>query len=50
MGGFAENVQGDQIGGIINTYGQSADDVVCLLTSLRQLAQSFPEDQQDDAL
>lgn len=49
-GGFAETVQGNQVGGIINNYGQNADDVVRLLTSLRQLSQAFPEDQKADIL
>ena len=49
-GGFAETVQGNQVGGIINNYGQNADDVVRLLTSLRQLSQAFPEEQKADVL
>ncbi len=49
-GGFAETVQGNQNGGIINNYGQNADDIVRLLTSLRQLAQTFPETQKEDVL
>ncbi|PZV07887.1 MAG: pentapeptide repeat-containing protein [Leptolyngbya sp.] len=49
-GGFAETVQGNQVGGIINNYGQNADDVVRLLTSLRQLSQTFPEEQKADVL
>lgn len=49
-GGFAETVQGNQVGGIINNYGQNADDVVHLLTSLRQLSQAFPEEQKADVL
>lgn len=49
-GGFAETVQGNQNAGIINNYGQKADDIVRLLTSLRQLSQAFPEDQRADIL
>lgn len=49
-GGFAETVQGDQVGGIINNYGQNANDIIRLLTSLRTLAQAFPENQQEDVL
>lgn len=49
-GGFAETVQGNQNGGIINNYGQNANDIVRLLTSLRQLSQAFPEDQRADVL
>ncbi|MEM8809927.1 MAG: pentapeptide repeat-containing protein, partial [Cyanobacteria bacterium P01_G01_bin.38] len=49
-GGFAETVQGDQIGGTINNYGAKLDDITQLITSLRELAQSFPAEQKDDAL
>ncbi|MBD2111264.1 MULTISPECIES: pentapeptide repeat-containing protein [Cyanophyceae] len=51
-GGFAETiqVQGNNVGGIINNYGQNADDVVRLLTSLRQLSEAFPEEQKADVL
>jgi hypothetical protein len=30
-GGFAETVQGNQIGGVINNYGQKAEDIIRLL-------------------
>ncbi|NEQ46592.1 MAG: hypothetical protein F6K00_24830 [Leptolyngbya sp. SIOISBB] len=49
-GGFAETVQGDQYGGVINNYGQNADDIVRLLTALRIWSQALPEAQQDDVL
>lgn len=49
-GGFAEIVQGDQVGGIINNYGQNADRVMHLLKSLQGLVQSFPQEQQEDLL
>ncbi|MBD2233092.1 pentapeptide repeat-containing protein [Phormidium tenue] len=51
-GGFAETiqVQGNNVGGIINNYGQNSDDVVRLLTSLRELSQAFPEEQKADVL
>lgn len=51
-GGFAETiqVQGNNVGGIINNYGQNADDVVRLITSLRQLSEAFPEEQKADVL
>jgi uncharacterized protein YjbI with pentapeptide repeats len=45
-GGFAEVVKGNQYGGTINNYGQNTDDIVRLLTSLRDLAQEFPEAQR----
>ncbi|MGB3309160.1 MAG: pentapeptide repeat-containing protein [Nodosilinea sp.] len=45
-GGFAETVQGNQIGGVINNYRSNADDIVRLLFSLGELSQAFPEDQQ----
>jgi hypothetical protein len=46
-GGFAEVVKGNQYGGTINNYGQNTDDIVRLLTSLRDLAQEFPEAQRE---
>ncbi|MBD2107594.1 pentapeptide repeat-containing protein [Nodosilinea sp. FACHB-13] len=49
-GGFAETVHGNNVGGIINNYGQNADDVVRLITSLRQLSEAFPEEQKADVL
>ncbi|MEM6838340.1 MAG: pentapeptide repeat-containing protein [Cyanobacteria bacterium P01_C01_bin.120] len=49
-GGVAGNVQGDQYGGVINNYGQSADDIVHLLTALRTWSQALPEPQQDEVL
>ncbi|MEO0868349.1 MAG: hypothetical protein AAFY17_07860 [Cyanobacteria bacterium J06642_11] len=48
-GGFAENVQGDQVGGTINNYGPNTEDITRLLTALRDQAQTFPTDQKDDA-
>ena len=48
-GGFAETVQGDQIGGTINNYGPNTEDITRLLTVLRDQAQTFPTDQKDDA-
>lgn len=49
-GGYAETVQGNQYGGVINNYGQNADDILHLLTSLRTFSQAFPEAQKDDVL
>ncbi|MEM9136595.1 MAG: pentapeptide repeat-containing protein [Cyanobacteria bacterium P01_F01_bin.42] len=48
-GGFAETVQGDQIGGTINNYGPSTTDLTRLLAALRDQAQTFPTDQRDEA-
>ncbi|NEP59025.1 MAG: pentapeptide repeat-containing protein [Symploca sp. SIO2G7] len=48
-GGYAEVVQGDQIGGTINNYGSNTEDITRLLTALRDQAQTFPTDQKDDA-
>lgn len=48
-GGFAETVQGNQYGGIINNYGPNAEDITRLLTALRDQAQAFPTDQKDEA-
>ena len=47
-GGFAEVVKGNQFGGTINNYGQNTDDIVRLLTSLRDMAQEFPEAQREE--
>jgi hypothetical protein len=49
-GGFAETVQGDQIGGIINNYGANLDEITRLLTALREQAQTFPAEHRDEAL
>jgi hypothetical protein len=49
-GGFAETVQGDQIGGIINNYGANLDEITRLLTALREQAQTFPAEHKDEAL
>jgi uncharacterized protein YjbI with pentapeptide repeats len=49
-GGFAETVQGDQTGGIINNYGQDTKDIIRLLTSLREQAQDFPTEHKEEAL
>jgi len=49
-GGFAETVQGDQYGGVINNYGQDVNDIVRLLTALRTWSQALPKAQQDDVL
>ncbi|MEM8611175.1 MAG: pentapeptide repeat-containing protein [Cyanobacteria bacterium P01_H01_bin.105] len=48
-GGFAETVQGDQVGGTINNYGPNTEDITRLLTALRDQAQTFPTDQKDEA-
>ncbi|ESA36028.1 pentapeptide repeat protein [Leptolyngbya sp. Heron Island J] len=48
-GGFAETVQGDQIGGTINNYGSNTEDITRLIAALRDQAQTFPTDQKDDA-
>ena len=47
-GGFAEKVEGNQIGGTINNYGASLDDITRLITALRQSVQTFPAEQQED--
>lgn len=49
-GGFAETVYGNQGGGTINNYGQSTITVSGLIRALREAAQSFPEDPQEEAL
>ncbi|MEA5464758.1 pentapeptide repeat-containing protein [Leptothoe sp. PORK10 BA2] len=48
-GGFAETVQGNQYGGVINNYGSNTADITRLLTALRDQAQAFPTDQKDEA-
>lgn len=49
-GGMAETVQGDQIGGTFNNYGMRLEDATRLLFKLREQAQAFPSEYQDDAL
>lgn len=49
-GGFAETVKGDQIGGVISNYSQHDSDIVHLLRNLRESAQTFPREQQEEAL
>lgn len=50
-GGYvAGSVEGDQIGGTINNYGSSTEDVIRLIASLRDQAQVFPTDQKDEIL
>lgn len=49
-GGIAETVHGDQKGGIINNYGISTSEVVCLIASLRDQVQSFPSDYKNEAI
>ena len=49
-GGFAETVQGDQIGGVINNYGANLDEITRLITALRDQVQAFPPEQKDNAL
>ncbi|MEA5452693.1 pentapeptide repeat-containing protein [Leptolyngbya sp. CCNP1308] len=49
-GGFAETVQGNQTGGIINNYGQNTEDIIRLLTSLREQVQAFPTEHREEAL
>ena len=49
-GGFAETVQGDQIGGTINNYGASLADIPRLITALCEQAQAFPAEHKDEAL
>lgn len=46
-GGFAESIEGDQYGGTVNNYGQNNDEINRLLSSLRDLAREFPEDQRE---
>ena len=48
--GFAETLQRDQIGGTINNYGTSLDDITHLITTLREHAQAFPAENKDKAL
>ncbi|MEM6518925.1 MAG: pentapeptide repeat-containing protein [Cyanobacteria bacterium P01_C01_bin.70] len=48
-GGFAETVQGDQIGGTINNYGPNTENITRLLNALRDQTQTFPTDPKDDA-
>ncbi|MEM9090461.1 MAG: pentapeptide repeat-containing protein [Cyanobacteria bacterium P01_F01_bin.53] len=48
-GGFIETNQGTQSGGTINNYGSNAEDITRLLAALRDQAQTFPTDQQDEA-
>lgn len=48
-GSFAETVQGNQIGGIINNYGSNTDDIVRLLTSLREQVQALPTEHKEEA-
>ena len=47
-GGFAETVQGDQVGGAVNNYSANLDEVIRLITSSRALAESFPAEQEED--
>lgn len=49
-GGYAETVQGNQIGGTINNYGASLSDITCLISTLRDQAQTFPVEHKDDVL
>lgn len=49
-GSFAETVQGNQEGGIINNYGASTEDITHLLTTLREQANTFSTDLKDEAL
>ena len=49
-GGVADTVQGSQYGGNINNYGPNTEDITRLLTALRDQAQTFPNDQKDEAL
>ena len=49
-GGYAEIVQGNMEGGIINNYGPRAEDITRLLTTLRDQAKTFPDDQKDETL
>ena len=49
-GGFSETVQGSQYGGTINNYGPNTEDITRLITALRDQAQTFLTDQQDEAL
>ena len=51
-GGFAAE-GGTQLGGTFNDYsitiGQNIDDIECLIASLRETIQQFPEEQREDA-
>ncbi|MEM8612524.1 MAG: pentapeptide repeat-containing protein [Cyanobacteria bacterium P01_H01_bin.105] len=49
-GSIADTVQGSQYGGINNNYGLNTEDITRLLTTLRDQAQTFPTDKQDEAL
>ncbi|MEP0908895.1 pentapeptide repeat-containing protein [Leptolyngbya subtilissima ST-M1] len=49
-GGFAETVEGNQIGGVINNYGASLEEITDLIAALREQVQTFPPEQKDNAL
>lgn len=49
-GGLAETVQGNQIGGIINNHGAKLNDIAQLLSTLREQAQTFPDEYKEDVL
>ncbi|PZO20877.1 MAG: hypothetical protein DCF25_05855 [Leptolyngbya foveolarum] len=49
-GGIAEIVQGDQVGGTINNYGAKLEDITQLLSTLREQAQTFPDEYRDNVL
>ena len=49
-GGMADTVQGDQVGGTINNYGAKLGEVAQLLSTLREQAQTLPDEYREDAL
>ena len=49
-GGFAETVQGNQTGGIINNYTVDFDKIEPLLAALRKQAEEFPQKEREEAV
>lgn len=49
-GGFAETVQGNQVGGTIINSGDSLDEITRLIAALREQVQTFPAEHKEDAL
>lgn len=48
-GGFAETVNGSQIGSINNNYGATTDEIVLLISSLRNQSRLLPETHREQA-
>lgn len=49
-GGFAEVVQGNQVGGVIINEHSQFDNYVRLLSNIRRQVETFPDEHRDDAL